>query len=250
MGTDSEQLDDLEAGLRAFFARQGRGRFCHVDYYERANPERHCFFAYPEDFANTDLGYDDAGEFQHRTRRSAFEIIFVYRPEEGVLELYAKGGQKVVVPLMEIFCTTILGLKTLPDEGQMPFDLTSLKDRNFNFAVEAKDQIEAFDVLELKLDIAGNGSGQKRGRVTLCVPARERESVHDLIDDVIDTRKIPFDDLHPSMARLRATFRPENGSRPKTLPFTLTYPDGCTLKDDPHDQIIKEVLRRSGIARD
>jgi len=37
------------AGLREFYRSQGRGRFCHVDYYLRLEPERHCYFAYPED---------------------------------------------------------------------------------------------------------------------------------------------------------------------------------------------------------
>ncbi len=246
--TTPEDLERFESSLRSFYAKQGRGRFCHVDYYERTNPERHCFFAYPEDFANAELGYDDSGKFQHRIHRSAFENIFVYRPEDGFLEVHAKGGKKVVEPLMEIFCTTILGLKAMPEDGRMPFDLTSLKDRSFNFTIEPKDGIASIDLLELKLDIAGNGSGCQRGQVTLGVPARNNENLHNLIDEVIDTKNARLSDLHPAKAKLRVAFKPVNGYQAKTLPFTLTYPDGCTLKDDPHDQVVKDVLRRSGIA--
>ena len=246
--TAPHNLDIIAASLRAFYAKQGRGRFCHVDYYERANPERHCFFAYPEDFANTELGYDDTGQFLHRVHRFAFENTFVYRPDDGVLEVHAKGGKSTVEPLMEIFCTTILGLKALPEDGRMPFDLTPLKDRNFNFAIEPNDGIASINLLELKLDIAGNGTRRQRGCVTLGVPARNNENLHDLIEEVIDTKKARLDDLHPAKAKLRVAFKPVNGYQAKTLPFTLTYPDGCTLKDDPQDQVVKGVLRRSGIA--
>jgi len=246
--TAEEDIKLFESALRSFYAKQGRGRFCKVDYYERANPERHCFFAYPEDFANAELGYDDEGHFQHRIHRAAFENIFVYRPDDGVLEVHAKGGKKVVEPLMEIFCTTILGLKAMPEDGRMPFDLTSLKDRNFNFAIEPTDGITSIDLLELKLDIAGNGTGRQRGQVTLGVPARNNENLHNLIDEVIDTKNARLSDLHPAKAKLRVSFRSTDGRQSRNLPFTLTYPDGCTLKDDPHDQVIKDVLRRSGIA--
>ena len=69
--SDEAALEALAAGLRDYYRRQARGRHCHVDCYLRREPERHCYFAYPEDYASTDLGYDEHGRFQQRARRSA-----------------------------------------------------------------------------------------------------------------------------------------------------------------------------------
>lgn len=222
-----------------------------MDRYERRDPERHCFFAYPEDYADNEIGYDDDGKFRHRPRRAAFEVIFVYRPDEGVLEVHANGGKKVVTKLMEAFCTTILGLQGLPEDDCLPFDLTVFKDRNFVFATEPKDRVASVDVQQLRLDLAGDGSSRSRRRLTLSAPSTPQTagSVHDLIDDVINQENVPLDTLHPSQAKIRFTFKPVDGERPKTLTFDVTYPDGCTLKDDPHDQIAKKYLRKWGIAR-
>lgn len=47
--TDSDALDELGDRIRVHYRRQGRGRYCHVDAYQRHDPERFCYFAYPED---------------------------------------------------------------------------------------------------------------------------------------------------------------------------------------------------------
>jgi hypothetical protein len=246
---DEDALAELERRVRLFYRRQGRGRFCHVDYYERRDPERHCYFAYPEDYASTDVGYDENGHFLHRPRRSAFEVIFVYRPEEGVLELHAKGNKRQNAELAEIFCTTILGLVELPDENdRVPFDLTALKNPDFPFTTDPADRIAAVHVRQLRFDLPE----PTRGRLTVSAHASDHRprALRDLVDRAIDRAQMPLDALHVSQAKLRLVFAPRNGERPKTLTFEVTYPDRCTLKDDPHDQIAKKCLRQWGIARD
>lgn len=110
---ESDRLEALEAGVSKFYRTQGRGRYCHVDRYVCKDPERYCYFVYTEDYANTDLGFDENGEFQHRVRKSAFEIIFVYRPDDGILEMHARGSKKQKEALQEIFCLAILGLTSV-----------------------------------------------------------------------------------------------------------------------------------------
>ena len=45
-----------------------------MDRYERRDPDRHFFFAYPEDYADNEIGYDDDGKLLHRTRRAGQRI--------------------------------------------------------------------------------------------------------------------------------------------------------------------------------
>lgn len=246
---DEETLVAFEKRLQLLYRRQGRGRFCHIDYYERRDPERHCYFAYPEDYASTDVGYDESGRFHHRPRRSAFEVIFVYRPEEGVLELHAKGDKRQNAELAEIFCTTILGLVELPAENaRVPFDLTVLKNRDFPFTTDPRDRVAAVHVRQLRFDLPE----PTPGRITVSSHASNRSpcALHDLLDEAINQARVSVETMHVSLAKLRFVFAPHNGERPKTLTFEVTYPDRCTLKDDPLDQIAKKYLREWGIARD
>ena len=251
--SDDESLRAFEQALRQCYRRQGRGRFCHVDYYLRQGPERHCYFAYPEDYATTELGYDDDGRFQSRSRRAAFELIFVYRPEEGVLEIHGRGGKKQMAELQEIFCTHILGLERMPDdEGRVPYDLSVLKDRNFPFKTDPEDRIAAVEVRLLRLDLPSEPGQRGRRRIVLEVTSRDHtgDALYRLLDEALNTNGLPLHALHVSEAKMRFTFEPVNGERPKTLTFDLRYPDRCTLKDDPHDQIARKYLRRWGIAHD
>ncbi|RMF24664.1 MAG: hypothetical protein D6760_02830, partial [Deltaproteobacteria bacterium] len=215
----------------------------------RQEPERHCYFAYPEDYATTELGYDDHGRFQHRARRSAFEIIFVYRPEEGVLEIHGRGGHRQIAELQEIFCTHILGLERLPDDqGRVPYDLSMLKDRNFRFKTDPQDGIRAVYVRELTFVLPGD----RRRRIMVSADAGGEcpRAVYDLLEEVTDRSGHALRLLHPAQAKLQVVFAPQNGERPKSLTFEVKYPDRCTLRDDPLDQLCKKYLVRWGIARD
>jgi len=246
--TDEASLEDLAEHLRQFYAKQGRGRHCHVDHYERLDPGRHCYFAYPEDYASTDIGFDEAGRLTHRPRKPVFENIFVYRPEEGILEVCARGTKDQVESLMEIFCVAILGLDGLPEEAERAhYDLSVLKDRNFAYTTEPEDGVQAVHIRQMRLDLPGYGR-----RITLSADSSWRwpKALHDLIDEAIDKKNVSLDDAEVSQAKLWFTFAPSNGRRPKTLTFEVATPDRCTLKDDPYDQIAKKYLRQWGIAHD
>jgi hypothetical protein len=245
--TDDAGLRAFEQALRMLYRRQGRGRFCHVDHYLRHDPLRHCYFAYPEDYASTDMGYDERGRFQQRARRSAFELIFVYRPEEGMLELRARGERAEIAELETIFCTRILGLRQLPDEsGRVPYNLAVLKDRHFTFTTDPQDHVEAVQVRELGFKLPGD---YPRGLVLYAKPRHCAPlALHDLLDRAIDESKLPLHELHPERAKLRMIFGPEHDARPRSLTFEITYPDRCTLRDEPRDQICRKYLRKWGIA--
>lgn len=251
--TDSAALKELGEAIRKYYRRQGRGRYCHVDVYQRHEPERVCFFAYPEDIATSDLGYDAAGTFSRRPRQSVFEVVFVYRPEEGHIELHAEGVKKVKEELAELFCTTILGLKELPDDsGKEPYDLCCLKDANFPFTTEPKDQVLDVQLKLMRLDLPfdkSKGSGRRIILSATSLPGAPN-ALHGLLDEAINHRRVPLDDMVISQAKLMFTFRAVDGRQPKTLTFDVTYPDRCTLKDDQLDQIAKRCLKRWGIARD
>ena len=249
--TDEEAGEVLGSALAEHYRRQGRGRFCHVDIYRRNDPERYCFFAYPEDAARSDLGYDQQGRFQRRSRQSAFEVIFVYRPEEGIIDLYARGDKKQKEALAEIFCVNILGLTRLPDEsGREPFNLAVLKDSAFAFRTDPEDRVQSVDVRLIRLDLPyepKKGAGRRIMFEAKSTPGAPK-AIYALIRDVIDPYHLAMNEIRIGRAKFCFTFRPIDNGRPKTLTFEVSYPDRCTLKDDAHDQIARKYLRQWGIA--
>lgn len=243
----TDDHDGLAKALRKIFKDQGRGRRCHIETFDRRDPERFCCFAYPEDYPKTDLGYDDKNRFSRQTRRTATEIIFVYRREDGVLEMVGKGDKKQKEKIAEAFCTTMLGLKALPDpRANPPYDLAVLKRRDFSFKTDPADNVESVEVRLLRFDLPGKGY---RRLVLSARPTPEVPDVlHALVEEAIDKTKFPLSELHVSQAKLSMRFRGQDGRRGKTLTFEVTYPDRCNLKDNGYDAVAKRYLTKWGIA--
>lgn len=238
-----EDKDRLAEGLRAFYRKQGRGRNCHVDSYRREEPERHCYFVYPEDVPATHMGYDESG-FHHWPVRPAFEVIFVYRPGSGVLEVFAKGKAKDIEKLQEIFCRTILGLDGLPDKRLRRFDLEPLKDKTFRFRTDPSDGVDGVYVKLLRFEVPGSGNR----RITFeASPSGDGKAIYKLIDRALAKQDLALADLFVAKAKLQFKFAATDGKKGKSLTFEISTPDRCTLKDDPPDQIAKKYIERWGL---
>ena len=249
--TDPQALDHLSALMRRSFAREGRGRHCHIDHYVRQEPVRHCFFAFPEDHPSNDLVYTDNGELHRHTRKSAFEVIFIYRPEDGVLEVLAPGGADRVDDMAANFCTAILNLPELPPRiVPRVYDLSPLKAPELSFPTDPGDGIERVELREIRLSL-GRDLGWKR-RVFFAAndKAYDRASVHEIILSTINMDGVSLQEVLVSAARFRITFAAVDNQRPTRLTFMVTTPDRCTLRDDYHDQIARKHLRRWGLVVD
>lgn len=223
----------------------GVGR-CTVDNYLRRDPERHCYFAYPEYHVITDLSYSKNDELKPVPRRPVLEIIMVYRPVDGVLELWARGNQQHKEELMGTLCTTILGLEGLPEKSQEPdYDLSGLKNRDKDFPTDPEDGVEAVDIKMLRIRQGGR-------RITFeANPSwRAPKALYDLMDDALNKENIPLESVDVDRVRMRLTFAPTNGGRQKTLTFEVGDPDSDTLEDGNYDQIARKCLKRWKIARE
>jgi hypothetical protein len=243
---DQQDIDGLANAVCAFYGKQGRGRHCKVDNYRRENPERHCYFAYPEDHATTAIGYDDNGRFRHWRTRPAFEVVFVYHPESGFLNISAKGRGEEIEELQEIFCQTILGLDQLPDKRTKHFDLELLKNKETRFPTNPADGVDAVCVRMLRLDVPGTGNR----RITFEASSpNDGKAIYKLIDRALAKQNLSLDDVVVAKAKLQFKFAGKDGKRGKSLTFEISAPDRCTLKDDPMDQIAKKYVEQWGFIR-
>jgi len=137
----------LEEALAAFFqATQARGRHCQIEHYVRASGADY-FFAYLDEYADTYVTLDDAGAFDRRPERRALELVMVYDRQHGTLDMYARGGKKVYIPLQEIFCRVILDEEIGPENpNSHPYELNGLLSRDFQFPTDPADGIDTVRV--------------------------------------------------------------------------------------------------------
>ncbi len=244
---DSEpSLRALGTALSAYYAQEGRGADCDVECYLRAG-RKHYYFAYPADYASTFTGYVGS-RLVRRAQQPAFEVVFVYDPVEGTLDLHAHGGKKVATQLQTIFSRVILGEDLGPEDRVVtPFELNGLKDRNFPFPTDPEDGIEEVRVKALRLSVMGR---HDRGRLTFEVDARRgTKALYDLLEKSLNQQRVPLSNVNVTLATIQMVLtRPDN--KTKTLTFNVSFPESCNLpRDNPEGMKAREYLRRWGIAR-
>lgn len=238
--SDSDEIrKKLGAAIAGYYHQQGRGKYCLVDYYFRINPDRHCFFAYPENYATEDLVYEDRNNLARRIRRPVMEVIFVYNPASGMMYVHARGD-KFAKALQEIFCKEVLELEGIPDENTHVYDLAVLKDSNFRFVTDPADNIESVTLKMVELHLPGMMS--RKVTVGANAAAGSERMVFDMIDQTIDAFGVNRDATHIKRAKITVKFRSSTSQRGKGVTFFITSPNGCTLNDVPHHNIIKEYL--------
>jgi hypothetical protein len=246
--TDEPALQSLAEEIRAFYRGQGRGHKCIVEHYFRSAPKRHCYFAYPEDYTTSELQYE-GDVLKRRTRKSIFEVVFIYIPDEGTLEVSAPGGKRELAALQTIFCKTMLRLSGLPERSrQYQFNLDLLKDPDFSFPTDVEDGIEKVEILAMRVNPRNN----PRRRIVVEQDPTSHETIYDWINNVLKEENVSMsrmlDRVFVSQVKIRITWYADNGGRPRTLTFTLTLPCTCSLDDSRLHRVVKRYLRRWKIA--
>lgn len=236
---DQPTLDGMAEALRAVYRKQGRGHRCVVEHALRPGPDRHCYFAYPEDYTTSELQYEGE-DLRRQCRKSVFQIVFVYRPDEGVLEISAPGQKKDIEVLQEVFCRYALEMDSLPPRtNDRCYELNGLKRADFAFPTEPADQIDKVEVVALRMNVVGN----RRRRITVEQDPNSGETLHGWMKAALNEQRVPLRMFDVTHARFKVTWRARPGEKAKTLTFSLTAPDSTSLKDLPQHNAIKRYLK-------
>ncbi len=240
--SDQSSLDRLAQAISEYLKKQAKGRHCQVDYYHRQVPDRHCFFAYPEDSAKPEMRYNDQGNLIRSARRPVFEVVFMYEPESGILRVHARGAKTVKV-MQELFCKEILDLDGVPDENTRVYDLANLKNPNFRFQTEP--MIDTVKLKSLSLDMPG------REQVIIKIEPRDGQEMklHERMVAIAAAYKATMGNIIIKRAKMQAVFKPEEGRKPKTVTFAVGLPDYSTLEDNKYHNIIKRHIDKWGFRR-
>ncbi len=247
--TRPAKIRELETAFAAFiYETQTRGRHCQIEHYRRASGADY-FFAYLDDYADTYVTLDEKGAFDRRPERRAFEVVLVYDRIHGTLEMYARGGKKVYVPLQEIFCRVILGEEIGPENrNSHPYELNGLLNRDFQLATDPADGIEDVRVRKLRLSL----KGKPKRRITLeADPDGEVDDVYDMLEHYLNQRRLPAAILNVTQVALRFSFDDSDDELPSSLSFELSYPNSSKLKSKPQKarELAEKYLREWGLDR-
>jgi hypothetical protein len=213
--------------------RDGSGRTVKIEIFDRGRIDGDDVdplvqvMAYLEGMAVSTLTFDESGELVRRLQRPAVEVAFAYSPRNGALDVVAKGGRDERRALARLLLKYLLA--TDMDPERIPLRVYRLDHlaRPQRFATDDEDHIKNVRVVSLRLKTS-NGT-----RVTL-------EAGHDDGPNIWEASRQCFDDKDPlrnggfqvQHAKLSIEFRPTGSRRSgKKLPFEITIPNGCTLKE-------------------
>ncbi len=209
------------------------------------------YFAYPEDHARTELEYSDSGALEPRAQRPIFQVVFVYDPATPTLETYYQGGKETRQDLEQIFGRVILH-EELAEIGkdQRVYNLNAFKRRDMNFVYDPSWGIEDVRVKMLRLSLIGGG----KRRITLeADPSDGRAAIYDLLDQTFGQggngagARLSLALANVTRVGIEVLFVRTGRRGKRTKTFYLTYPNGCDLRHDGRDVVLREMLVRSGI---
>lgn len=246
---DSESLGDLGAELSKYYrTTQGRGHRCTVETYLRSD-RYHYFFAFPDDYTGTYIGYKENGEFVRRPQKPAFENVFVYDPEDGTLELHAPGDKKVKQRLQEIFARVILKCELGPEgKNSNTYDLSMLKSKDFRFPTDPKDGISEVLIRRMRLVVNNNA---KRRIILEANPGGGRNDIYDMIESYLNKTKLPLSKVSITMVALQFSLIPIGDERGARFSFNISFPDSSNLKSLPDErrELGEKYLKKWNIDR-
>ncbi|MDP9237578.1 MAG: hypothetical protein M3P30_09330 [Chloroflexota bacterium] len=228
---------------------EGRGGACQVDPYERGG--KFFYFTYPEDYGAVHLEYD-GGVLARRVVRPAFEIDFVYCPEEQTLDIHCSGSRKRIADLQQIFGRVILGVELGPSPfADRVLNLNKLKSRDHRFVYGFTTGIR--DVTVKRLGFTGIGGIPVR-HVIESDPKFKRDAVYDEVERTFLTPeqscscgKTPLSLVDVFQSRLTVAFAPDGRPGRRTRTFDLTAPNTINLGFDGRDAAIRQMLLDSEI---
>lgn len=217
-----------------------------MDFLQRSTG--YLFSAYPQDFGQTMLEYDEFGNLVRRKYRPAKDLLFFYMPERNTLEVFCQGRKDKVRDLQQLFALAILGIALPPDAAaEHVYQLNLLKEEHFSFAIDPTSGLDGIEVKSVQFRDQDDGR-----HTTLQVDGPPGKGVlfaaekywATVLDEATD--RYPLAQMDITKAKLQAVFRPVGKRRAKTRTFPVT-PDGCLLDQEGIDGIIRQVLVASGL---
>lgn len=241
----------LQEEIRTYYwNKELRGEVCRVHHYPRANGADF-FFAYLPDWPDKRLVFDTEGNLTPREESYTFTNVFIYMPEEGAIEMIAKGGKKVHLSLRKAFCKTVLGLDVDDDEPiRATYQLEHLLDPEFAFTTEPDDRIAAVRLRRMRL-VPMMGAPAIEYVEPKFLEDASHADVVSAINALLGAYELNRSLVNVTQVSIQLQFLSDGRRKPKTMTFNVSYPTSCDLKSKPDDvRVVGErCIKRWGILK-
>jgi hypothetical protein len=238
----------LRNAVSEYFGREeGRGQVASVEHYVRGGRE-HYFVCYCDDYTQTFTTHDANRRLARAPLRGTFEVVFAFDADDGVLDTYAPVKRAARLDLHDQFLS--VALPTPPAEiaaAGPEYQLDRLLDRSRPLVTDPADGVT--EVRVVAVTVAPPRSGRRlelRGD-----PNAGPLDALDALDEYFSADERSHPDLHLTAATFAVKYRRPTDDRVRSLTFRVSYPDTCTLKNEPDDRrrLGERLLRLWGIAR-
>jgi len=225
----------LQDEVRAYYwKKELRGQVCRVHHYSRANGAEF-FFAYLPDWPDKRLVFDPDGNLTPREESYTFTNVFIYLQSEGAIEMIAKGGKQVHLPLRRAFCKAVLGIDVDDDDPVRPtYQLDHLLDPTFVFRTEPEDRISAVRLRRIRLVPKVYVQAIEYLEPKFHENARHAE-VMAAINQQIVACKLDRSQVAVTQVGIQLKFMSDGRRKDKTMTFNVSCPNTCDLKSKPDD---------------
>ena len=240
-----EACTEYTKAISAYYLKkEGRGKLCQMDLYLRGG-HRHYFYVHPQDYGGTFMEFTAKGEFTRRPQKPAFEVVFIFDEKTGVLDVCARADARTKQALQKLFGKHVMHIALGPeDRSRTPFDLSALKDANFEVRGLAQHGIVSFTITSLRVAVPGIAPLVGFGPMAGAGPHEIQHAMQKAL-----RADIAMDRVTVRHATFRVEFPPVN-DRAVKVDFGISS-RGWSLKgESAEEQAIKECLKLSGIVRE
>ncbi len=228
----------LQKALSTYiFNSELRGRNCYVECYRQE--DRVCFVAYPEDYTESSIVYEEEQLRKRHPHKPVDKIFFLYYPKEGRLSTKAAGGWKRAKTIQQIFGKAVLGVDLNVDSDRV-FNLDVLKSSSFTFPTPPEDKVEFVKLKQLQLKFFG---GTRKLNLEVSEDTNGVQAIHEFIREL----KIPLSRLFISKGVFQIKFETTIKRSRGTLTFFVAWPNSHNINDNPRYRKVKNYLKDWGL---
>ncbi len=229
-------IADLELGLKEIYAKEYKGKNLKIKHFEKKG--RVAFIAFIEDFLINDITFKQGALNNKTPRKPVFMVYFLYRPAEGILEVKAKGGKKRIQQLKEAFIQHLL--KETPNiQDAIRYDFDRIKNlESLNFPIEANDLIESVVLKGLRLF-----HNSTKSRLSIDIGNIAGIGKDPMLES-LKRMNINLFDYMVTQFKIEIIFKQPRKGRIPRVTTTISYPNGCDLKEREIDLKVRELLKR------
>jgi hypothetical protein len=234
-------IEDFKKALKELYSREYKGKKVKIRYTDKG--DRVIFTAHIQDVYTTDIEFEQESENLNtkKPRKPVFPLNFLYRPEDGVLEVKAQGGKSRTKELQHIFIESFL--KADPSElAKLPrVDFDKVQNlTELDFPLTAQDKVESVTLKGVKLL-----NKENRMKITIYIEP-EKTGVEPMLK-ALEERRIDLKEFEIRQFKLKVLFKKPLKGKQRSVTATITHPDGCNLKQREIDVIVYQLLKKWGL---